>query len=181
MSFKIVKCSACGLPKYIRKRQKTMSCPRCRKRSNCQNLKIYDSAETELEASNIIRSMKTPDDIKQRLAILKTQFASQPSSPHELLGKLITELIATFPNAIPQTLLIEKATNLGLSSEFVEKTIAQLNQEGLVIINRDQTLNRIHELLKFPSVPFQFGKLNVKRPVSLKHLHKTQQKQQRSS
>ncbi len=158
-----------------------MSCPRCRKRSNCSTLKILDSAETALEASNIIRSMKTPDDIKQRLAILKTQLTSQTSSPHDLLGKLFTELIATFPNAIPRTLMMEKATNLGLSPEFVEKIIAQLNQEGLVIINRDQTLHRTHELLKFPSVPFQFGKLHVKRPVSLKHLHKTQQKQQRSS
>jgi hypothetical protein len=158
-----------------------MSCPRCHKRSNCSTLKILDSAETELEASNIIRSLKTPDDIKQRLAILKTQLTSQSSSPHDLLGRLLTELIATFPNAIPQTLLIEKATNLGLSPEYVEKIIAQLNQEGLVIINRDQTLHQTHELLKFPSVPFKFGKLNVKRPVSLKHLHKTLQKQQRSS
>ena len=158
-----------------------MSCPRCRKRSNCSTLKILDSAETALEASNIIRSMKTPDDVKQRLAILKTQLTSQTSGPHELLGKLFTELIATFPNAIPRTLMMEKATNLGLSPEFVEKIIAQLNQEGLVIIKRDQTLHQAHELLKFPSVPFHFGKLSVKRPVSLKHLHKIQQKQQRSS
>ena len=144
-------------------------------------LKILDSAETEQDASNIIRSMKTPDDIKQRLAILKTQLTSQTSSPHDLLGKLLTELIATFPNAIPRTLLIDKATNLGLSTEFVDEILGQLHQEGLVIINRDKTLHQTHKLLKFPSVPFHFGKLIVKRPVSLKQLNKTQRKQKRSS
>ena len=158
-----------------------MSCPRCRKRSNCSTLKVFDSAETELEASEIIRSMKTPDEIKQRIAILKTQITSPTSSPLDLLGKLLTELIATFPNAIPQTLLFEKALSLGLTAEFMEKTLAQLHQEGLVIINRDKTLHQKHDLLKFPSIPFHFGKLYVKRPVSLTRLNKAKRKQPRSS
>jgi len=125
--------------------------------------------------------MKSPDDVMQRMAILKTQYSSPTSNPHSLLGKLISELIATFPNAIPKSLLLEKAESIGIPAEFVDKTIIQLHQEGLVIINRDKTLNRKHELLKFPSVPFHFGKLMVKRPVSLTRLNKTQRKQHRSS
>ena len=125
--------------------------------------------------------MKTPDEIKQRMTLLKTQFSSQTSNSLDLFGKLLTELIATFPNAIPQVLLHEKALNLGLSADFVEKTIDQLHLAGLVIINRDKTLNTKHNLLKFPSIPFHFGKLYVKRPASLTRLKKAQRKQQRSS
>lgn len=130
-----------------------------------QTLKVFAKAESVKEASDLVRSMKTPSEIGQRLARLKSETSSNMTNKYNLLGNLITELIAVFPNAIPFQMLISKGAELGLEDDFILKTIDHLNHQGLVLKNQDNTNFQSHLILKFPNIPFTEGKLHVARPL----------------
>lgn len=78
-----------------------------------------------------------------------------------LLGQLISELLKIFPNAMPEDFLIEKAIELELDEKYVKDIISKLNERGLVIITKDDSNKSKKKILKFPSIPFKFGKLYI--------------------
>jgi hypothetical protein len=168
----IVKCSNCGTVQYIGKDQKTRVCPRCKARLVCKDLRVFDTADSITEASQLVRSMKSPQEISQRLARLRANQQSPNSDKYKILGHLITELLAIFPNAMPKHLLVEKALELNIPLEFLEKILQTLHNEGLMLINKDSTNHNTHFILKFPSVPFSLGKLYVKKPTSASKFRK---------
>ena len=97
-----------------------------------------------------------------------------PQNKFQILGKLITELIAIFPNAMPFSYLIDKGVKeFGLPEEFIEKIIENLNKNGLVLINK---VNH-QDVLKFPAIPFSAmnGKLYVSNPNPIRN-HRTRSK-----
>lgn len=152
------------MPQYILSSQRSRRCPKCRTHINCEKMKVFAKALTLKEASQLVRSMKTPREVEQRINKLKS-FSSTPESQNKyhLLGKLITELIAIFPNTMPKFYLIDKGVNeFGLQEEFIENTIENLNKNGLVLINKINS----KDVLKFPSLPFSAmnGKLCVSNP-----------------
>ena len=127
-------------------------------------MKVFAKALTIKEASQLVRSMKTPREVEQRINKLKS-LSSTPESQNKyhLLGKIITELIAIFPNTMPKFYLIDKGVNeFGLQEEFIENTIENLNKNGLVLINKVNN----KDVLKFPSLPFSAmnGKLYISNP-----------------
>ena len=132
-------------------------------------MNVFAKALTIHEASQLVRSMKTPKEIELRINKLKaSSSATQSQNKYQLLGKLITELIAIFPNAMPRSYLIDKGVKeFGLQEEFIEKIIENLNKDGLVLINRVNS----QDVLKFPSIPFSAmnGKLYVSNPNPLKN------------
>jgi hypothetical protein len=164
--YKIIICNKCSTPQYVRKTQKHRKCPRCGYNISCQKSKSFGEAETEPEASQVVRNMKTPGEIGQRLAKLQAKHQNQTSSVnnYKILSNLITEMIGVFPQAMPQNLLLENAKKLGIEDElFILNLIEKMNLEGLVLINKDFRHNVV---LKFPKVPFSFGKLSVHKPAS---------------
>ena len=132
-------------------------------------MNVFAKALTIKEASQLVRSMKTPNEVEQRINKLKTlSSVTDSQNKYHLLGKLITELLAIFPNTMPKFYLIEKGEKeFSLTEEFMEKVIENLNKIGLVLINNIN--NKV--VLKFPSVPFSAmnGKLNVSHPDPLKN------------
>jgi len=138
-------------------------------------MNVFAKALTIHEASQLVRSMKTPKEIELRINKLKAiSSATQSQNKYQLLGKLITELIAIFPNAMPRSYLIDKGVKeFGLLEEFIEKIIENLNKDGLVLINRVNS----QDVLKFPSIPFSAmnGKLYVSNPNPLKN-HRSRSK-----
>ncbi len=172
MQFKIIICNKCSTPQYIRKSQKHRKCPRCGYNIPCEKSKSFGEAESEMEASQIVRNMKTPGEIGQRFAKLRAKYQSQKanSNNYEILGNLITEMIGVFPKAMPRQLLIDNALKLGLDDlDFIIDILEKMNLEGLVLINKDHQNN---EILKFPTIPFSFGKLYVRKPASSNEFHK---------
>ena len=162
------------MPQYISSTQKSRRCPKCRTKINCARMNVFAKALTIKEASQLVRSMKTPNEIEQRINKLKTLSSTTESqNKYHLLGKLITELIAIFPNTMPKFYLIEKGEKeFGLQEEFIEKIIENLNKNGLVLINK---INN-EDVLKFPSIPFSAmnGKLCVSNPDPMpKHIVKS--------
>ena len=125
-------------------------------------MKVFAKALTIKEASQLVRSMKTPKEIEQRINKLKVfSSTSESQNRYQLLGKLITELIAIFPNTMPLSYLIDKGVKeFELPEEFIEKIIENLNKNGLVLINKVNN----QDVLKFPSLPFSAGKLYVSNP-----------------
>ena len=144
-----------------------------------QKLKVFAKAESVKEASDLVRSMKTPSEVGQRIARLKAETSSDTTNKHHLLGNLITELIAVFPNAIPLQMLVSKGVDLGLEEEFILKTIDHLNHQGLVLKNQDNTNFQSHMILKFTNVPFTEGKLHVARPLPNVQFRKKKWKSQK--
>lgn len=140
-------------------------------------MKVYAKALTIKEASQLVRSMKTPSKIEQRInAIKRFSSASESNNKFQLLGKLITELLAIFPIAMPKEYLIDKGVKeLGLQGEFIEEVIENLNKSGLVLVNK---FNNKY-ILKFPSLPFSAmnGKLYVSQP-DLKQKYDSKRKNQ---
>ena len=136
-------------------------------------MNVFAKALTIHEASQLVRSMKTPKEFEQRINKLKaSSSATESQNKYQLLGKLITELIAIFPNAMPRSYLIDKGVKeFGLPEEFIEKIIENLNKDGLVLINRVNS----QDVLKFPSIPFSIGKLYVSNPNPLKN-HRSRRK-----
>ncbi len=137
-------------------------------------MNVFAKALTIHEASQLVRSMKTPKEIEQRINKLKAFSSTESQNKYQLLGKLITELIAIFPNNMPKFYLIEKGVNeFGLPEEFIEKIIENLNKNGLVLINKVNN----QDVLKFPSLPFSAynGKLYVSNPDPIKN-HRTRSK-----
>ena len=138
-------------------------------------MNVFAKALTIHEASQLVRSMKTPKEFEQRINKLKaSSSATESQNKYQLLGKLITELIAIFPNAMPRSYLIDKGVKeFGLPEEFIEKIIENLNKDGLVLINRVNS----QDVLKFPSIPFSAmnGKLYVSNPNPLKN-HRSRSK-----
>jgi len=132
-------------------------------------MNVFAKALTIKEASQLVRSMKTPNEIEQRINKLKIlSSVTESQNKYHLIGKLITELLAIFPNTMPKFYLIEKGEKeLGLPEEFIEKVIENLNKMGLVLINKIGN----KDVLKFPSIPFSAmnGKLNVSHPDPLKN------------
>ncbi|MHA1720468.1 MAG: hypothetical protein ACTSWX_00610 [Promethearchaeota archaeon] len=140
-------------------------------------MKVYAKALTIKEASQLVRSMKTPSKIEQRInAIKRFSSASESNNKFQLLGKLITELLAIFPIAMPKEYLIDKGVKeLGLQGEFIEEVIENLNKSGLILVNK---FNNKY-ILKFPSLPFSAmnGKLYVSQP-DLKQKYDSKRKNQ---
>jgi len=170
--YKIIRCNKCSTPQYVRKTQKHRKCPRCGYNISCQKSQAFGEAETEPEASQVVRNMKTPGEIGQRLASLQAKYQAPRSSSnqYELMGNLITEMMGVFPKAMPRQLLLDNAKKLGIDdTDFVNKLIDKMNLEGLVLINKDFQHN---EVLKFPKVPFAFGKLYVRKPITASQFRK---------
>ena len=164
--YRIIVCNKCGTPQYVRKDQKNRKCPRCGYTIQCQKMKTLSVAETEMEASQIVRNMKTPGEIGQRVAKLKAKLSKVTTKydNFQMLSNLLTELLAIFPNAMPRDVLIEKAKEVGLEDiDFIHENLEKMSQEGLVIMNIDFNKKII---LKFPSVPFTLGKITVSKPKS---------------
>ena len=163
------------MPQYISSSQRSRRCPKCRTKLNCKRMNVFAKALTINEASQLVRSMKTPKEIEQRINKLKALSSTTESqNKYQILGKLITELIAIFPNTMPKFYLLEKGVNeFGLPEEFIEKIIENLNKNGLVLINRVNN----KDVLKFPSIPFSAmnGKLYVSNPDPIKN-HRTRSK-----
>ena len=157
------------MPQYISSLQRTRRCPKCRTKLNCERMAVFAKALTINEASQLVRSMKTPKEIELRINKLKALSSTTKSqNKYLLLGKLITELIAIFPNTMPKFYLIEKGVNeFGLTEEFIEKILENLNKNGLVLINKVNN----KDVLKFPNIPFSAmnGKLYVSHPDPLKN------------
>ncbi len=128
-------------------------------------MKVFAKAESIREASDLVRSMKTPSEVGQRIARLKAVNSTDSTNKYNLLGILITELIAVFPNALPLRMLVSKGMELGLEEDFIIKTMDHLNHQGLVLKNKDSTNNKSHMILKFPNIPFSDGKLQVSQPM----------------
>ena len=76
---------------------------------------------------------------------------------------MITELLATFPKIMPESELLKRATQLSIGKKFVLDTLAKLNQDGSVLINKD---GRGNTILQFPKLPIFMGKLTIKKPIS---------------
>jgi len=152
------------MPQYISSSQRSRRCPKCRTHINCERMKVFAKALTIKEASQLVRSMKTPKEIEERINKLKVfSSASESQNRFQLLGKLITELIAIFPNTMPLSYLIDKGVKeFDLPQDFIEKIIENLNKNGLVLINKVNN----QDVLKFPSLPFSAmnGKLYVSSP-----------------
>ena len=132
-------------------------------------MNVFARALTINEASQLVRSMKTPREIEQRINKLKAfSSTSESQNKFQLFGRLITELIAIFPNAMPRLYLIDKGVNeFELQEEFIENTIEILSKNGLVLINK---INN-QDVLKFPSIPFSAmnGKLYVSLPDPIRN------------
>jgi hypothetical protein len=164
--YKIIRCLECGTLQYIRDDQVTRSCPRCRYKIKCKSAKVFARADSEREASEIVRSMKTPGEITQRMSHLKSVLHKSSTGKNNLypaLGKIITQLLSVFPNAMPQSILISKAKEMLICENDIEilDILDKLNKEGLMLINKDFNNNII---LKFPSLPFTYGKIHVSKP-----------------
>lgn len=165
----IVRCSQCGTPQYIREDQKTRTCPKCRKRIKCNVLKKLANAQSAQEAIKIVQSLKTPNKYEAKIELLKSRLQGSKRSNESVFGNLISELLLVFPNQLPKKELLVQASKLDITEEEVESFLEQLNKKGLVLINKDFRPNHSGLLLKFPSIPFTFGKISVKK-VSKKKL-----------
>jgi len=136
------------------------------------NLKVFGKALSIQEASQFVRTLKTPSEMVQRVAKLKANINLTKENKYNMLSKLITELLAIFPNAMPQKILFSKASELGLEEEFVSKILKLLHEKGLMIRNKDKTNFNSNFLLKFPSIPFKEGKIIVDKPIPNAHFRK---------
>ena len=151
---------------YIQKGQQTRVCPRCRTRLKCKDLKIFEKAQTLNEAVTLVRHMKTPNEVTQRMAKLTALKTGNKTNEAVLFGKLLSELLKILPKALPENFLLEKANEMQIPEEYIAQTLSQLNQEGLVIFKVDNTKNntKSNNILQFPSLPFKFGKIYVAKP-----------------
>ena len=162
--FSIIRCIECGNPQYVRRGQKSRICPRCHTRLNIVKLKIFDSTESIKEANELIRKLKTPPEYEQRIAALQSTQGLKSTSSPEILGRVISELLVTFPNVISKALLVEKAIAIGLDFPIIENILLQLHDAGLMVEKPVISSDPRGLLLKFPAVPFTFGKLHVSIP-----------------
>ncbi|WP_457557737.1 DUF1922 domain-containing protein [Candidatus Harpocratesius sp.] len=159
----VVRCSNCGTPQYIRETQKTRTCPKCRKKIKCQTLKILAKAENIHEALQIVQTMKSPNKYELKIEEFKAKLQGTKKNQEILLGDLLSELILLFPNQLPKSYLIENAKNIGLDLKKLEANLLKLSQAGLMLINKDFRPGSTDLLLKFPSIPFTFGKINIRK------------------
>ncbi len=108
--------------------------------------------------------MKTPNEVSRRLAKVFALKKSGTQNQNYNLGILISELLGIFPKAMPMKILLEKAQNINISKDFVEKSLEDLNKEGLVLLSKDSANKNGERVLIFPSLPFKFGKMSVSKP-----------------
>src|SRR6056297_3418819 len=171
MEYYIIHCNKCATPQYIKSGQKTRKCPYCGNRMVCKKMRIFAKTNSLQEANQIVRDIKTPTEVKKRISLIANKYknaSNQKSFNYQLLGDLLSELIAVFPRALPESYLIQRAEMLGLKDEeFIEKILDQLNQHGLMTRNKDQKGRMV---LYFPSLPFKFKKLYVKKPKPKKEM-----------
>jgi len=126
-------------------------------------LKILAKAESVQEALQIVQHMKSPHKYELQIEKFKAKLQGTKKSEEVIIGDLLSELIQLFPNQLPKSYLIQAAENIELDLDTLEKNLEKLNQAGLVLINRDFRPNSHDFLLKFPSIPFTFGKIQVKK------------------
>jgi len=175
--WKIIKCMNCGTPQYIKKGQGSRKCPRCEKQLDCQKHKALAWASTINEAIEIVKELKTPAEMQQRIYELKQkihQNAQPNQDKYKILGDLITELLYTFPNSMPQSILHQKATEIGLDDqEFIASILNAIHQQGNVLINHDQRGNVVY---KFVNLPIFYQKLKIQRPQASAQINKARDK-----
>ena len=173
MTYHIIRCNQCATPQYIKSTQKTRKCPRCGNRIKCQKMKVFIKANSVGEASDIVRTMKTPSEYRQRINTLKKKHSKtikKNGFEYRVLGELITEFVAVFPRAISQQMFLNKCRELGIEEpNFVLDLLDELNQQGLVIKNKNA---KGKTSLFFPSLPFKYKKLYVKKPKLKKEFNK---------
>lgn len=157
----VVRCSNCGTPQYIQESQKTRTCPKCRKKIKCTKLKIYAKAESIREALQIVQQMKSPNKYELRIEEFKAKLQGTKKNEDILLGELLSELIHIFPTQLPKSYLVQTAENLGLDLGRLETKISEMNQAGLILVNKDFRPNSNDLLISFPSLPFKFGQIRV--------------------
>ena len=162
----IVKCTKCGLVQYILEGQNSRICPKCNILLKCKDLKIFEKALSVTEASQLVRDIKSPKEIWGRVDRFRASQKQTNQDDLSLLGELITELISIFPNALPKSLLLEKAIELGISEDKIEGILISMNQKGAVLINKSKIQKQTESFLKFPAIPINFGKLHIKKPIS---------------
>jgi formylmethanofuran dehydrogenase subunit B len=169
---------ACGTPQYIKKDQRHRKCPRCDKQLDCNKHKAIAWAETINEAIEIVKELKTPAEMQQRIFELKHKIQNTSNAIRDnyaLLGDLITELLYTFPNSMPQSIIIQKAIEIGLEDqEFITTTLNAINQKGDVLINQDQRGNKVY---KFINLPIYYQKLKIQYPQASKQINKEREKE----
>ena len=160
---------------YILEGQTSRTCPKCKTRLKCKDLKVFEKALSVTEASQLVREIKSPKEIWGRVDRFRANHKQTNLDDLSLLGELITELISIFPNALPKALLLAKAIELGISEDRVEGILISMNQKGAVLINKSKNQQQETEsFLKFPAIPINFGKLHIKKPISQsKFLKKT--------
>ena len=182
MEYLIIHCNRCGTPQYITSTQKTRTCPRCRQRIVCSKMKVIARTSSIKEANQMVRDMKTPSEVKQRISMLSEKYKSSKSQEdldYEILGELISEMSAVFPRAIPQNILLERAKELGIETlNIIEDIFSKLNQQGLLLINKN---SRGQITLHFPSIPFKFNKLFVNKPKNTQDFQRESEKKWKTS
>ncbi|MHA1585609.1 MAG: hypothetical protein ACTSVU_01060 [Promethearchaeota archaeon] len=110
--------------------------------------------------------MKTPSEFGQRMARLNADLHQSKKNNYEILGNVISELLAIFPNALPKDILLSKANEFDISDEFCEGIFEKMSEAGLLLINKDRIADSNKTVFKFPSLPIKFGKLFIQKPSS---------------
>jgi uncharacterized Zn finger protein (UPF0148 family) len=160
----IIECSKCGTPQYIRKGQQSRICPKCHFHITCKNQEPIANASSELEAQQIVQSMKIPNELELRMHHLHNQLTSSDkakSNPYYLFNNVISQLLGPFPNTIPLLVIYSKTQEIGLEDKFIDKILQELNTEGYLLQSTD---SRGNELIKFTNLPIHLDKIHIQRP-----------------
>jgi hypothetical protein len=125
---------------------------------------VWSRAETEEQARRLVQNFKTPNEVSAKLEAFhakQRKNSAQSGDKHAILGRLISTLLDQFPNALPETFLIEHAEKEAIEKEFIEKILDQLQNAGLLLRNTDFRGNHV---LKFLNLPIKQGKLEIRLP-----------------